>query len=135
MPADTATSARWAQIRKACLERPGAQHDRKWGNVDTFLVLRKMFFVIILDERDRPLECWLKAGPERFLELTDQPGFRPAPYMARNHWVATRTPQTLPLSRWQELIAHSYRLTTARLPLYRQRELGVLPAMDHKPAF
>lgn len=112
---------------------PGAQHDRKWGHVDTYLVMRKMFFVIILDERDQPVECWLKAGSERFLELTDQPGFRPAPYMARNHWVATRTPQTLSAGHWQELIGHSYRLTTARLPQYRQRELGILPREPVRP--
>lgn len=118
---------RWNQIRKLCRALPAAASERKWGNVETYLIHRRMFFVIILDEHDKPSDCWLNAGKNRFLEVTDVPGFRPAPYMGRINWVATRTPQTLALAQWRDLIEHSYRQVASRLPLYRQRELGLMP--------
>lgn len=120
---------RWNQIRKLCLAQPAAETERKWGSVETYLIHRKMFFVIILDEQDQPTDCWFNAGKDRFLELTDVPGFRPAPYMGRISWVATKTPQTLPETQWRDLIVHSYRQVASRLPLYRQRELGLVPSV------
>lgn len=123
-----ASHARWSQLRKGCLALKGAEYDRKWGNVDTYLVGRKMFFIIVRDDNDQPADCWFKAGAERFLELTDLPGFRPAPYLGKRQWVATKTPQTLSVAQWQPLIEHSYRLVAATLPLYRQRELGQPPS-------
>ncbi len=104
----------------------GAEYERKWGNVDTYLVCRKMFFVVIRSEEEQPTDCWFKAGSERFLELTDLPGFRSAPYLGRRHWVATRTPETIAATQWRGLIEHSYLQVARGLPLYRQRELGVI---------
>lgn len=108
-----------------CLDMRGAEYVRKWGEVDTFLVCRKMFFVIVRDDHERPIDCWFKAGSERFLELTDLPGFRAAPYLGRRQWVATRTPETIAAAQWPVLIEHSFLQVAAGLPLYRQRELGL----------
>jgi len=64
-----------------------------------------------------------KASPERFEELCERPGVRPAPYMARAQWVALEQLNTLPDLELRELIAESYRLVFERLPKKRQQEL------------
>ena len=46
--------------------------------------------------------------PERFLELTDVPGIKPARYMARFRWVTIVDVGTVPADYLQELIAWSY---------------------------
>jgi predicted DNA-binding protein (MmcQ/YjbR family) len=106
---------------------PEATYERKWGNVDTYLIHRKMFAILVLEDNApdaAPVDVWIKAGAERFLELTDLPGMRPAPYLARAKWVATRTPQNLDAARWQALVRHSYEQVVRGLPLYQQRALG-----------
>jgi predicted DNA-binding protein (MmcQ/YjbR family) len=45
---------------------------------------------------------------ERFLELTDIPGIKPARYMARYRWVTIVDVNTVPPDYLQELIAWSY---------------------------
>jgi predicted DNA-binding protein (MmcQ/YjbR family) len=71
--------ASYAALRQACASMRDAQPERKWGNVDTWLVRRKMFAIFIVDDRGRTIDLWFKADPDRFLELTDRPAFRPAP--------------------------------------------------------
>ena len=123
---------RWKQLARICLAMRGAGYERKWGNVDTYLVCRKMFFVVIQSDQGQPADCWFKAGSDRFLELTDLPGFRSAPYLGRRQWVATRTPETIAAAQWRGLIEHSYLQVARSLPLYRQRELGVIAKTNRK---
>lgn len=49
--------------------------------------------------------------PERFLELTDMAGIKPARYMARFHWITIVNVNAIPADYLQELIDWSY--TTA----------------------
>jgi predicted DNA-binding protein (MmcQ/YjbR family) len=110
-------------IARYCASLPHAVPERKWGNVRTYLVARKMFAVLIVDERERLADLWLKADPERFLELTDQPGVRPAPYLARAKWVALAA-TAMPDAAARALVRTSYALVVARLPKRVQRELA-----------
>lgn len=50
----------------------------------------------------------VRTTPERFLELTDMPGIKPARYMARYHWVTIVDVNSVPEDYLQELIAWSY---------------------------
>jgi predicted DNA-binding protein (MmcQ/YjbR family) len=114
-------------VRRLCAAMPQAQSERKWGNVDTWLIRRKMFAIIVLDARGRPTDLWFKVDPERFLELTDRPGIRPAPYLARAGWVAVADPSRLTLAELGPLLERSYRLVVAGLAQRVQRELGFEP--------
>lgn len=114
-------------LRRLCASMPEAQPERKWGNVDTFLIRRRMFAILVLDGRARPKDLWFKADPERFLELTDRPGIRPAPYLARAGWVAIADPGPIALAELRPLLERSYRLVVAGLPQRVQRELGFEP--------
>ena len=123
----------FAALRRVCASLPHAEPERKWGNVDTFLVRRKMFAILVLDARGRPADLWFKVDAERFLELTDRPGVRPAPYLARAGWVAIDEPSRFALAELRPLVERSHRLVVAGLPQRVQRALGFEP-MRKPPA-
>jgi predicted DNA-binding protein (MmcQ/YjbR family) len=114
-------------LRRRCASRPQAQVSRKWGNVDTYVVHRRMFAIFVLDARGRPSDLWFKVDADRFLELTDRPGIRPAPYLARAGWVAIADPSRFAAAELCPLIERSYRLVVAGLAQRVQRELGFEP--------
>jgi predicted DNA-binding protein (MmcQ/YjbR family) len=123
----------FAALRRICASQPHAEPERKWGNVDTFLVRRKMFAILVLDARGRAVDLWFKVDAERFLELTDRPGVRPAPYLARAGWVAIDEPRRFALAELRPLVERSHRLVVAGLPQRVQRALGFEP-MRKPPA-
>ena len=53
--------------------------------------------------------------PERFLEYTDRPGFRPATYMARAHWVTLDDTAAVPRKELEALLRRAYELVRAKL--------------------
>jgi predicted DNA-binding protein (MmcQ/YjbR family) len=57
----------------------------------------------------------IRTTPERFLELTDVPGIKPARYLARFHWVTIVDVSCVPADYLEELIAWSYARATARV--------------------
>jgi len=50
----------------------------------------------------------IRVSPDRFIELTDVPGIKPARYMGRFHWVTIVDPNCLPKEYLLELIRWSY---------------------------
>ena len=69
-------------LRKYCATLPGATRDIKWGADEVYSVGAKMFAVFWV-EHGKARTASFKCDPERFLELTDQEGIVPAPYLAR----------------------------------------------------
>lgn len=108
-------------IRDVCLDLPHVTEDVKWENNLVFCVGQKMFAVTALE----PGEVWLsfKCSPEEFAELTERPGIRPAPYLARAHWVALETVRALPRSEVRRLLEQAHHLVFAKLPKKVRREL------------
>ncbi len=108
-------------LRKFCLRFPHATENVQWGYDLCFKVDGKLFAVTPLEVA--PLRLSFKCSPENFAELCERDGVRPAPYMARAHWVALEQLDTLPDSELRELLEQSYRLVWERLPKKRQAEL------------
>ena len=73
-----------AQLRKLCMKLPGATEQIQWGNNRVFKIGGKMFAVSGVEKNSR---YSFKVEDHRFLELTDQDGIIPAPYLARAKWV------------------------------------------------
>ncbi|MGB2633024.1 MAG: MmcQ/YjbR family DNA-binding protein [Candidatus Acidiferrum sp.] len=109
------------QLRKICLEFPGATEQIQWEDDLLFKVGGKMFAVTRLE----PARVWLslKADPEEFAELTERPGIIPAPYLARAKWVAIETAETLPQTEVVTLLRKSYELVCAKLPRAKRETL------------
>ena len=99
-------------IREFCIKQPGATRDIKWQSKEVFSVGGKMFCLIDIV----PAGIALKADPARFLELTDQPGISPAPYLARHHWIMLESPQVIPAAALIDLLRESYQRVRAKLP-------------------
>jgi len=108
-------------IRRYCVQFPHVTENVQWGYDLVFKVDGKMFLVTPLEPA--PVRMSFKVSAEKFGELCERPGVRPAPYMARAQWVALEQLNTLPDSELRELIAESYRLVFERLPKKRQQEL------------
>ena len=102
-------------LRKFCGGLPGATRDIKWGADEVYSVGAKMFAVFWIDQRKAKTVSF-KAGPERFLELTDLSGIVPAPYLARAHWVQVQDAKALSDADARALVSHSHALVAAKLP-------------------
>ena len=120
-------------LRRYCATLPGATRDIKWGADEVYSVGGRMFAVFLV-ERGRAKTASFKCDPERFLELTDQPGIVPAPYLARAHWVQLRDAKALPHAAARELVSRSRALVLARLPRKMRAAIAEKPAPTPRKA-
>ena len=114
-------------LRKYCATLPGATRDIKWGADEVYSVGAKMFAVFWV-EQGKAKNASFKCDPERFLELTDQEGIVPAPYLARAHWVQVSEAKALPDGAARELVLRSHALVMAKLTRKEQAAISALPA-------
>lgn len=103
-----------------CLSLPGAREDYKWGGVRVFSIAQtKMFAVMGLAGNDLSF----KVGADLFLGYIDRPGVRPAPYLARAHWVTLTYPYAIAGEELRDLLTGSHQLVVSKLPKVRQAAL------------
>ena len=100
---------------------PGVDEDVKWGADRVWSVAGKMFCALPLDGKGGP---GFKVAHEDFLAMTDRPGIRPAPYLARARWVVLDALDSLPEAELLARVRASYELIRAKLPKRLQRELA-----------
>ncbi|MEO8810187.1 MAG: MmcQ/YjbR family DNA-binding protein, partial [Rhodanobacter sp.] len=67
---------------------------------------------------------------ERFLELTDQPGVVPAPYLAQARSVSVTEPRRFATAALEALVLEAYVTVRAKLPKKAQAALGPLPTLE-----
>ena len=111
-------------VRAFCLSLPHATEDVQWEHDLLFRIAGKMFCVANLEPGMSPTKIAFKCTPEKFAELVEIDGIIPAPYMARNHWVAMLDMNALRQPEIKELIQESYQMILAKLPKKKQSELG-----------
>jgi predicted DNA-binding protein (MmcQ/YjbR family) len=122
-----------AQLETLCGPWPGVTRDIKWGADLVFSVGGKMFVVTPSDGSEGG-RLSFKVADDRFLELTDQPGITPAPYMARAHWISITEPQRFSTSELAEFVLGAYTRVRAKLTKKLQAALGPLPTLGaHRP--
>jgi predicted DNA-binding protein (MmcQ/YjbR family) len=103
-------------IRAFCLSLPHATEDVQWEHDLLFRIAGKMFCVANLEPAMSPTRLAFKCTPEKFAELVEIEGIIPAPYMARNHWVAIIEMNALRRPELEELVRNSYQLVREKLP-------------------
>ena len=102
-------------------------HVVQWGNADVWKVGGKVFAVAGWNEgRDA---YTFKAGGVAFEVLGDQPGIRPAPYMASRglKWLQMHDDPGLPDAALKEHIALSFEMVVSGLSRKKRVELGLEP--------
>jgi predicted DNA-binding protein (MmcQ/YjbR family) len=113
-------------IRAFCLSLPHVTEEVQWEDHLLFKIAGKIFAITSLGPEGVRLS--LKSSQEKFYELTEIDGVIPAPYMARNFWIALERWDALRRSQLEELIRESYKLVLAKLPKKKQAELNAKPA-------
>jgi predicted DNA-binding protein (MmcQ/YjbR family) len=106
-----------------CRSLPAVTEDVKWGQNLCFLIAGKMFAVASLDPAS-PVKLAFRCAAERYVELIEQDGVIPAPYLARYHWVALERWDALRDDQIQDAIRASHSLVRARLPRKVREGLG-----------
>ncbi len=110
--------------REHCLSFPHATEQIQWGDDLVFKVAGKMFAVLPL-EPDANGCLSFKCTPENFGELTERPGIKPAPYLARYNWVALEHSDALEEKQLRALLRESYDMVVAKLPKKVRLELAI----------
>lgn len=105
------------QVAQFCLTLPGAREDYKWGGAQVFSVAGNKMFALL------SAGLAFKVAPELFLGMVDRPGIRPAPYLARAHWVSMNEPFPLADGELREMLTRSHQLVVRKLPKVRQTGL------------
>lgn len=120
-------------VRKVCLALPHTTEDVQWEHNLLFRIAGKIYCIANLEPGVSQTKIAFKCMPEKFAELVEIENIIPAPYMARNHWVAMTEVDALRPPETQELIEYSYRLVLEKLPKRTQMELsGTTPAPSRK---
>src|SRR5579864_1265476 len=117
-------------IRALCLSFPHATEQIQWGDDLLFKVAGKMFAVMPLEPA--PVCLSFKCSDENFHELVETEGVIPAPYMARNKWVALQHFDALTSKQLAELLRRSYDLVVSKLPKRKQAELNTNASSTRK---
>lgn len=102
---------------------PGVEASTKWEDDFVLSVGGKMFCVMGV-RGPHAGRMSFKVEDGRFLELSGRPGFVPAPYLARAHWVQVLAPDTLGAGEVRGLVRRSYELVRAKLSKKAQRDLA-----------
>ena len=104
-----------------CLSLPAATLAVQWGDDRVFKVGTRMF--AILDE-DRHLS--FKCSEIAYHMLTQRAGIRPAPYLARAHWVQLEDLGTLEEEDLLDYLRLAYGLVVQKLPKPERQRITAL---------
>lgn len=99
------------------LQLPGVREDLKWGDNRVFSVMENKM-VAVINFIGEGLA--FKVEKDLFLGYVDRPGIRPAPYLARAHWVRLDKPEVVSTAELQDLLRRSHQLVVRKLPKIRQ---------------
>lgn len=102
-------------VRSYCLSFPHVTEDIQWEHDLLFRIGGKIFTTVVLDP-SHPYRLSFKCTPERFAELIEKEGIDPAPYVARYHWVALQSYDSLSKAEIEQFIRDSYHMVFEKLP-------------------
>ena len=130
------------RLRAYLLTLPHVAETMQWGAnlvywVGDKAIGGKMFALINLDEPPDPatgkphLVLSYSVGAARYTELVERNGLLPAPYMARNHWIAAERWDVFRDVEWQREMRAAYEITLTKLPK-KVRATLALPAAEQQ---
>lgn len=111
-----------------CKTIPATSHVVQWGESDVWKVGGKVFAVAGWNDDADVFAVTFKTSPLSYDILKDQPGLRPAPYLASRgmKWIQHYALPGLNDTDLKAYIKESHRLVADGLSKKKQRELGLL---------
>lgn len=116
------------QYNALCESLTATSHVVQWGDSHVWKVGGKVFAIAGLSEQDDVLAVTFKVTPLSFEILGEQPGLRPAPYLASRgmKWIQHYEAPGLSDDDLKLYIETSHRLVADGLSKKKQKELGLL---------
>ncbi len=113
------------EFNSFCKDLPQTTHVVQWGNSDVWKVGGKLFAVCGWYEEDPAFT--FKTSELAYEVLSDQPGLRPAPYLASRgmKWIQHYAEPGLPDEGLREHIRASYDLVIEGMTKKKRAELGL----------
>jgi predicted DNA-binding protein (MmcQ/YjbR family) len=113
------------QYNAFCASLPHTTHVIQWGGADVWKVAGKVFAIGGWNEGDE-LSVTFKVSDLAFDILKEQPGLRPAPYLASRgmKWIQRTGGETMDAAALRDYLRESHRIVAAGLPKKLRRELG-----------
>lgn len=109
-----------------CASLPATTHVVQWGGAHVWKVGGKVFAIAGWNKTD-DFAVTFKVSELAYEILKEQPGLRPAPYLASRgmKWIQHYADPGLDDDGLRDYIAESHRIVASGLSKKRQRELGV----------
>ncbi len=109
-----------------CRSLPATSYIVQWGNSHVWKVGGKVFAIGGWEKSDKRAFTF-KTSDLNFEVLRDQPGFRPAPYMASRgmKWIQQYDPSKNTDEELKYYLKESHRIVSLGLTKKQQRELGL----------
>ena len=111
-----------------CRSLPHTTHVVQWGNASVWKIGGKVFTVGGWNDKEDAFCASFKTSEISFEILSEQPGCRPAPYLASRgmKWIQRTGDETLSDHDLKDYLAESYRLVGSGLTKKLQRELSLM---------
>ncbi len=115
-----------ATFNAFCGSLPHTHHVVQWGDADVWKVAGKVFAIGGWSDA-KVLYVTFKVSPTGFDMLKDQPGLRPAPYLASRGmtWIQRTSTGSMSDAILRDYLRDSYRLVSLGLPKTLQKDLGL----------
>lgn len=125
-----------AQYNRICKALPHTTHVVQWGGAHVWKVGGKVFAIAGWESEGLPLAVTFKCSDMSFALLKEQPGCRPAPYLASRGllWIQRTSDESLSDADLKAYLHESHRLAALTLPKRVQRELGLLTDPPPRPS-
>ena len=111
-----------------CASLPAATHVVQWGGAHVWKVGGKVFAIGGWNDGEG-LAVTFKCSDIAFDILQEQPGLRPAPYLASRgmKWIQRQTRQSMDDEALRDYVRESHRLVALKLTRLVRKEIGLQP--------
>jgi len=123
------------RAREFLLSLPHVLETPQWGGIVFWVgdkAIGGKMFVMLNPDAGEGFPISYPVGQERFNELLELEGLRPAPYMARIFWVAAERWDVFRDREWQEQLTAAHEITYAKLPPKTKSILAMTKAEQKK---
>ena len=109
-----------------CASLPSTTHVVQWGGADVWKVGGKVFAIGGWSDGEA-LAVTFKCSEMAYDILKDQPGCRPAPYLASRgmKWIQRQTAESMDDEALRDYLRESHRLVAAKLTRQMRTQLGL----------
>jgi len=110
-----------------CAALPHTSHVVQWGGAHVWKIAGKVFAIGGWSEDGKPLGVTFKVSEIGFEVWKEEPGCRPAPYLASRgmKWIQRVSDETMDDDGLRDALNESYRLVSLNLTKKLQKELGL----------